>query len=242
MRLPEAGGTQPPNGDLPLEVRQRMYSQVLLGVPAVAVVPVAIALILAATLTPILPGAAALGAAGWLAAMVLRAPASVFIHQKPGQKALRELTSLSGPTEEPIRLLLVLFLVKGFGGALWAGFGWASIEVVYLLAEALLTRRLLIDPSEGAAEGRRLLVSLGLLRNVPPLVGVIERAGVSLLHIGFTLLLSWNPWLVLVTTPVHSATDLCAMRLIRRSAILAETIVVLVGAVAFVLGLLAWHR
>jgi hypothetical protein len=65
----------------------------------------------------------------------------------------------------------------------------------------------------------------------------------SLLHIGFTLLLGWNPWLVLVTMPTHSATNLAAVRLIKqRSVILLETIVVLVGAAGFALGLLVWHR
>jgi len=66
---------------------------------------------------------------------------------------------------------------------------------------------------------------------------------VSLLHIGFTLLLGWNPWLVLVTMPAHIATNLGAVRLMKqRSVILMETIVVVVGALAFALGLLAWQR
>jgi hypothetical protein len=60
---------------------------------------------------------------------------------------------------------------------------------------------------------------------------------------GFTLLLGWNPWLVLVTMPAHSATNLGAVRLMKqRSVILMETIVVVVSAVAFALGLLAWQR
>jgi 5,10-methylene-tetrahydrofolate dehydrogenase/methenyl tetrahydrofolate cyclohydrolase len=55
--------------------------------------------------------------------------------------------------------------------------------------------------------------------------------------------LGWNPWLVLVTTPVHSATNLGAVRLMkRRSVTLMEAIMVVVGAGVFVLGLLAWHR
>jgi hypothetical protein len=43
--------------------------------------------------------------------------------------------------------------------------------------------------------------------------------------------------------PTHSATNLAAVRLIKqRSVILLETIVVLVGAAGFALGLLVWHR
>jgi hypothetical protein len=107
-------------------------------------------------------------------------------------------------------------------------------------------RRLLLDTSAKAAQARRLLVSIGWLQYVQslvPVLGVVERAGVSLLHIGFTLLLSWNPWLMLVTMPAYSATNLVAVRLMKqRSVILMETIVVVVGAVAFALGLLAWQR
>jgi len=48
---------------------------------------------------------------------------------------------------------------------------------------------------------------------------------------------------VLVTMPAHSATNLVAVRLMKqRSVLLMETIVALVGAAAFALGLLAWHR
>jgi hypothetical protein len=118
--------------------------------------------------------------------------------------------------------------------------------VVYTLVTALVVRRLLLDTSAKAAQARRLLVSIGWLQYVQslvPVLGAVERAGVSLLHIGFTLLLGWNPWLVLVTMPAHSATNLAAVRLMKqRSVILMETIVVVVGGVAFALGLLAWQR
>jgi len=242
----EASGTAPPDGDLPLAVRQRLHGQVPFALPVIAIVPVVIAVVLAATLAPARAGAAALGAAGWLAAMALRAPTGVFVSRMPKQDAPRFMASISGPAEEFVRLLLVLFGVKGFGGVLWAGFGWATIEVVYVLVTGLAVRRLLLDPSSKAAEARRLLLSMGWLQYVQslvPLLGAVERVGVSLLHIGFTLLLGWNPWLVLVTMPAHSALNLRAVRLIeRRSVILMETIVVVVGAAAFALGLLAWHR
>jgi hypothetical protein len=238
--------TEAPDGDLPLAVRQRLYRQVPLALPVVVIVPVVIAVVLATTLAPARPGAAALGAAGWLAALALRAPAGPFVSRMPKQDAPTFMALISGPAEELVRLLLVLFGVSGFGDLLWAGFGWATIEVIYTLVTALAVRRLLLDPSAKAAERRRLLISMGWLQYVQSLVpalGAVERAGASLLHIGFTLLLGWNPWLVLVTMPAHSATNLVAVRLIkRRSVILMETIVVVGGAAAFALGLLAWHR
>jgi hypothetical protein len=236
----------PPDGDLPLDVRQRLHSRIPFALPVIALVPVAIAVVLATTLAPVHAGAAALGAAGWLAAMALRAPAGVFVSRMPKQDATRFMALISGPAEELLRVLLVMFAVHGFGSVLWAGFGWATIEVIYTLVTALVVRRLLLDTSAKAAQARRLLVSIGWLQYVQslvPVLGAIERAGVSLLHIGFTLLLGWNPLLVLVTMPAHSSTNLVAVRLMKqRSVILMDTIVVVVGAVAFALGLLAWQR
>jgi hypothetical protein len=238
--------TEPPDGDLPLAVRQRLHRQVPFALPIIAIVPVVIALVLATTLAPARPGAAALGAAGWLVALALRAPAGAAVSRMPKRNAPTLMALISGPAEESVRLLLVLFGVSGFGNLLWAGFGWATVEVVYVLVTGVMVRRLLLDPSAKAAEARRLLLSMGWLQYVQSLVpalGAVERAGASLLHIGFTLLLGWNPWLVLVTMPAHSATNLVAVRLMRRrSVVLLEAIVVVVGAAGFGLGLLAWHR
>lgn len=206
-------------------------------------------MVLATTLASARAGAAALGAAGWLVSVALRAPAGALVSSRVPKQAASTLTFpalISGPAEELTRLLLVLVGVKGFGSLLWAGFGWGTIEVVSTLVTAVGVRRLLLDPSAKATEARRGLVSIGWLQYVQslvPVLGAVERAAVSLLQIGFTLLLGWNPWLVLVTMPAHSALNLRAVQLIKqRSVILMETIVVVVGAAAFALGLLAWHR
>jgi hypothetical protein len=239
-----------PDGDLPLEIRQRMYRQVPFAIPAIAAVPVVLGLLLASTLTPARAGAAALGAAGWLVALALRTPPAQAASRAPRLKKPRAMAtfmaSISGPAEETVRLLLVLFFVKGFDNLLWAGFGWTTIEIVYTLVNAVVIRRLLVDPSEKAAQARRVLSSLGFLqyvRNLVPVVGAVERATVSLLHIGFTLLLGWNPWLAFATMPIHSAVNISAMALMRRRAVvLLESGLAVVGAAAFTLGLLAWHR
>jgi hypothetical protein len=238
--------TGPPDGDLPLDVRQRLHDRVPFALPVIAMVPVVIGVVLATTLAPVRVGAAALGAAGWLLALALRAPAGVLVSRLPKQDAPRFMALISGPAEESVRLLLVLFAVSGFDSVLWAGFGWAAVEVLYVLVTGLAVRQLLLDPSSKAAEARRLLLSMGWLQYVQslvPLLGAVERVGVSLLHIGFTLLLGWNPLLVLVTMPAHSATNLGAVRLMKRgSVLLMETIVVVVGAAAFAFGLLVWPR
>jgi hypothetical protein len=238
------------DGDLPLELRERLYRQVPLAIPVIAVVPVVLGVILAATLGPARAGAAALGAAGWLVALALRTPPILAASRVSRLKAPNAMTtfmaSISGPAEESVRLLLVLFFVKGFDNLLWAGFGWATIEIVHTLVTAVSIRKLLLDPSEKAAEGRRVLSSLGFLQyvqNLVPVVGAVERATVSLLHIGFTLLLGWNPWLVLATMPAHSAVNISAMALMRRRAVVVlESGLAVIGAAVFTLGLLAWHR
>jgi hypothetical protein len=238
------------DGDLPLEVRERLYRQIPGAVPAIAVVPVLLGLLLTATLTPVRAGAAGLGAAGWLVALALRSPVAMAASRAPRLKRAQPMAtfmaSISGPAEETVRLLMVLFLVKGFDDLLWAGFGWATIEVVYTLVTAIAIRRLLLDSREQAAEARRVLVSLGFLqyvKNLVPVVGAVERATVSLLHIGFTLLLGWNPWLVFATMPTHSAVNISAMGLMRRRlVILMESALAVVCAIVFTLGLLAWHR
>jgi len=46
--------TEPPDGDLPFDVRQRLHSQVPFGLPVIAIVPV----VLATTLAPARVGAA----------------------------------------------------------------------------------------------------------------------------------------------------------------------------------------
>lgn|GEM_PF-3946806 len=44
--------TEPPDGDLPLAVRQRLHRQVPFALPVIALVPVGIAVVLATTLAP----------------------------------------------------------------------------------------------------------------------------------------------------------------------------------------------
>ena len=50
--------TEPPDGDLPLAVRQRLHRQVPFALPVIALVPVGIAVVLATTLAPSRAGAA----------------------------------------------------------------------------------------------------------------------------------------------------------------------------------------
>ena len=48
--------TEPPDGDLPLAVRQRLHRQVPFALPVIAIVPVVIAVVLVTTLALPAPG------------------------------------------------------------------------------------------------------------------------------------------------------------------------------------------
>jgi hypothetical protein len=181
----EASGTGLPDGDLPLDARQRLHRRALFALPVIAVVPVVIAVVLAGTLAPARAGAAALGAAGWLVTVALRAPAGALVSSRMPKQAASTLTFpalLSGPAEELIRLLLVLFGVKGFGSLLWAGFGWGTIEVVSTLVTALGVRRLLLIPAR-RPPGPSAAGSPGVAAPRPPAAASADRR-------------SWLPYLV----------------------------------------------
>ncbi len=81
-----------------------------------------------------------------------------------------------------------------------------------------------------------------MLSPTAPALGVIERVAVSALHIGFTLLIAWQPLLVLATIPAHSAANFVALRLLRRSAVLTEVVWVLIGAAILLAGLAVFGR
>ncbi|GAA2848011.1 hypothetical protein GCM10010517_05180 [Streptosporangium fragile] len=213
---------------------------VLWTVPAVAAVAVLFAAALALWLAAPRWGAIALGAGGWLAALVLRGPIIAAVAKLPRERAATVIGAASGPCEEIVRLLLVLLLVSGFPETLWAGYGWAAIEIVYTMVNALAIRSLLGRTDEKSLEARRMLEAQGVLRADGPLWAAVERTGAGMLHIGLTLLLAWQPWLVLVTIPLHSAANLLAVRLMRTSLALTEVLVAAVGAAAFALGLACW--
>jgi hypothetical protein len=79
-----------------------------------------------------------------------------------------------------------------------------------------------------------------LLSPTAPALSVIERIAVSGLHIGFTLLIAWQPLLVLVTIPLHSVANLVSLRLLRRSAVLSAVGWALIGAASLLAGLAVW--
>lgn len=237
MSSPDPVSGRPAATDLDPERLARVRRSTAWTPPVLVLVLAGLAAVLAYWQAAPRWGAIGLGAAGWLIALMLRGPVAAAVARLPKERAATIVGAASGPCEEVVRLLLVLFAVTGFPSVLWAGFGWAAIEIVYAMISAVLVRGLLGKSDEKSLEARRILAAQGLLRTDGPLWAAIERVSASLLHIGFTLLLAWQPWLVLATIPAHSAVNLLAVRLVRYSLPLTEAALAVAGTTAFVLGL-----
>jgi hypothetical protein len=185
--------------------------------------------------------AVGVGALGWVIALALRAPLIAVTQRLPKDREWPKTLIIlaSGPCEEAVRLAALLIFGRSFPFALWLGFGWASIEVIYGVIQAVAMARLMGRTDEKALQARAMLAAQGLDKaatQAPVATGAIERISASALHIGFTLLLAAQPLLALVTIPVHSLTNLIATRLMRRSVFWTEVFIALVGATALVAG------
>ena len=180
-----------------------------------------------------------LGAAGWLAALWLRAPVALVTARltKQTSRIATTVIAASGPIEEGIRVLAVVVFAGSFGRALWLGFGWAAIEIVYTAVTAVIMSGLLRADDDRARNVRQALRVMGVL-DASPAAGVLERASSTALHVGFTLLLAWLPWLAVLTAPAHSGVNLAATRLAPHSLALTQALVAVVGAAALASGIL----
>src|SRR5437868_6457352 len=72
-----------------------------------------------------------LGLLGWSIALLLRAPLAALTFRLPHNLKELAVVAMSGPAEESVRLLAVLYLQANFASAISLGLGWASIEVLY---------------------------------------------------------------------------------------------------------------
>lgn len=144
-----------------------------------------------------------------------------------------------------MRLVVVLLLGRTFPMALSIGLGWAAIEVVYAIISGFMTLSLFRRDDEKARQARAVLENMGLAKamlNAPPFIGVVERIFACAIQIGFTLLLAWQPLLVILTIPIHSGTNFLALFLVRRSVVLAELCIVMIGLVVLLAGLGVFGR
>jgi hypothetical protein len=181
----------------------------------------------------------ALGAAGWMLALVLRQPvALVASRTTTPQRTATIVGWCSGPAEEIVRLALVLVALRAVGDAAWAGFGWATIEVLMVVVNTLVVASLMTKDDPGSVEARELLAAQGMTTPQHPAWGFLERLSATALHLGFTLMLFVQPWLVLVTLPLHSVVNMLTVRFARTHLAGTELGLAAVGVVVLGAGVL----
>jgi len=202
---------------------ERMATQARVNSLAVVGVPAAVFAALAAWLgTPqALP--AALGAAGWMIALGLRQPIALIASRVTTKERVMTVVGwASGPAEEAVRLLLVVFVLRTGSAAAWAGAGWMAVEVAMITVNGLMIASLLTKDDPKSLEARDFLRQQGMTQSYGPWWGVIERFSAAGLHIGFTLLIFAQPWLALATIVLHSCTNMLVVRYAKRSIAITE--------------------
>ena len=185
-----------------------------------------------------------LGAAGWLVALFLRAPVAMITQRLTTvSDTVQQVVILSsGPAEELVRLALVLITAANLDVAYAIGLGWGGIEVIYALINGFVIAALLKRTDEEALMARQTMEEMGLLRAATkPVYGIVERLAVTAVHIGFTLLLAFQPLLVLVTIPFHSLINYGFIVMMRRRVNVSIILLALIGIglIAYSLGLAA---
>lgn len=211
----------------------------LLYLPFYAAVPVLYALLFLAFDQPLHWGAFGIGALGWLAALVLRGPIAVISHKLMKEhRAKLTVVASSGPLEEGVRLAVLALTSFSLSNAVSIGQGWAAIEVVYSVINGLMILVIINKKDEKSAQALQILEQQGMRTDLSPLVGVIERVTASAFHIGATLLIAYEPWLVLLLIPAHSLLNLGAVRFVKASIFWTEVYVGIVGFAVLTAGML----
>lgn len=214
--------------------RIRRNGLALLPAPIIAFAVLA-AVVWPPALIPIL-----IGAGGWLLALVLRQPVALLASKRLSNEGTANLVGwFSGPAEELVRLALVLLTVSTVQHAAWFGFGWATIEVLVVFANVLAIASLVSKDDEKSREARELLAAQGMAQPQSPAWGLLERLSATAMHIGFTLLLFASPWFILLTLPLHSVTNMLAAKYAKRSIVLVEVALAVLGALGLAGGILA---
>jgi hypothetical protein len=226
---------------------QPVLRNILIATPFTLAVPVGYGLWFHLQGIPLAWPALGVGTAGWVVALILRNPIALIarVTLKSWERVQPWVVAASGPCEEGVRVAAVLLFGRGFTSALSIGLGWAAIEVVYSIVNGLAVVSLTRRTDAKARQALQMLNDQGLggiFGPMAPFWGIVERIFVSGLHIGFTLLLAWQPWLVLVTIPLHSGLNFTYLRLARRSVALAELVMALVGLAALLTGFAVFGR
>lgn len=179
-----------------------------------------------------------IGALGWFIAFLLRGPVAVVAQKFAGseKKAQLWIAGSSGPLEETVRVLAVLWLGRDLATALAIGLGWAAIEVVFAVVNALAANVMLRSDDPKIVEAREML-GQQINTDNGPWWGVVERISASAYHIGKTLILAFMPLAVFIAAPLHTALNLSSIPLGKRPAWVLQAVMAVAGALALGLGL-----
>jgi hypothetical protein len=237
--------------------RGAMGRNVLLAAPFLLAVPLAFGTIVDQAGHRLQPEAFLAGVAGWLVALILRAPVAA-IAAGPGRgggsprltgersepvgpgRPGAIVVAASGPLEEAVRLVVVLQLGRSLGTALWVGVGWGAVEALYAIVNGIALAAL-AEKSDPEAERVRRLLPSAAFSPTAPFWGIAERVWASAVHLGFTLVVAAVPPMVVATAAVHSSLNLVFLELYRRLPLWAVSLLgILVGGAVLGVGLALW--
>lgn len=220
---------------------------VLIAAPFVLAVPLAFALGFRLLGLPLNWLAVGAGAVGWVVALALRNPVALVAYWRlrTPERVQPWIVAASGPCEEVTRLVVVMLVGRVFPTALSIGLGWTTIECVYVIVNGLAITSLAHRTDEKARQAMQLIAAQGLgnlLKPSAPFWGIMERVSASGVQIGFTLLLAWQPGLVLASIPAHTGTNFLWLWLARRSMVVTEVSLAVIGALALAGGFSVYGR
>jgi hypothetical protein len=211
------------------------------AVPISVLVPAALGAALVVGGVGLEPIAILVGAVGWVVAYLARAPIVLLTKDRePGHFAGTWVVAASGPTEELVRLGMLLLLGRDLDTALSVGLGWGAVEVLFTGVQGVALATLMERDDPEAERVRALIPSPPPALQAPeaPWWGLLERAWASVLHLAFSAIIAAQPFLVLLTMLLHSATNLALVRAVEHWSLRR---VELVGAVwAAAVAAVAW--
>jgi len=165
---------------------------------------------------------ALLGALGWWLALLLRLPFILYAKSKmlDNKHSNKLIVSVSGPAEESIRLIILLIIGVVTRNAYSVGLGWGGIEIIYGLIHITGIGVLQQKNDPKAQEAKALLKQMGLDKSFDPNTpywGAVERVSANAIHIGFSLILVFTPFMIIVTAPLHSFLNFNVLRMNKKS-------------------------
>lgn len=183
------------------------------------------------------------GALGWWIAFLLRIPILFLIQKKDlKQPKANQLTiGVSGPTEEITRYLLLTMIGLTSENAFYSGLGWAMIEIIYALIQVIGLGILDQKTDAKAQEAKRIMKQMGMDKTLlpsTPFWGALERLSANAIHIGFSLLLLWSPFVLILTIPTHSLINFYVVKTNRISLKKSQLTLLLVGCIILGSGIL----